>query len=301
LKFWRFNLGMALSGGAARGLAHMGVIKAMEEAGISIDVITGTSMGALVGAMYATQPDIDLIFQKVKDHLDSEIFKQTKIDAVVKWNKEAKENQGFFSRIAGMISKGFIFSTSFSRLSIVSEENFINNIEALVEDIDIRETRIRFGCVALDLNTENEIMLDKGPLRQAVRASCAIPGIMPPVELGSNILVDGGWVNNIPTMPAFQMGSNMVIAVGSRESSAGSFDTVIGVFSRADTAARHALNSVGLQNADVIISPEVNDIPWYEFGMLEELFQRGLNYGRDRIPEIREARRRLRLKKFFFS
>ncbi len=303
MKCLDFRKGLVLSGGAARGLLHLGIIKALEMERFSVDLIVGTSMGALIGAMYASQGSMDKVIGKLETHLNSDVFKETQFEFMSRWSKE-QEPDSFLSRITTTFSKGFFYSNLLSKRSFISEETFAGNINALIDDIDIRDTKIKFGCVALDLCSGDEILMEKGSLRRAVQASCALPVVLPPVEIGPHTLVDGSWVNNVPVGWAYELGAHMVIAVYTRENpSCGvqPFETFLEIVTRADEAARLALSNLEVKKADVIITPDVYDVPWYDFVIWEEMYRRGLRFIRYSIDEIRSTERRLRLKRLLFS
>ena len=172
-------VGLALGGGAARGWAHIGVIRALEEAGIRPDVVCGTSMGALVGAAYAAG----------------------ELDAFEEWAR-GLGLRDVLSNIDVSLSSGFF-----------KGEKLMDFLRGKFVDRDIEDLAMPFAAVATSLHTGTEIWLRHGSTLDAVRASIAVPGLLTPVILDGAVLVDGGLVNPIPVSLARAMGADVLIAV----------------------------------------------------------------------------------------
>ena len=175
----RKRVGLALGGGGARGMAHVGVIRVLEREGIPIDCIAGTSAGSLVGAVYAAG---------LRGHRLLEMALQ------IRWRDIAQlvwPRQGF---------------VSFARL-----EAFLGN---LLGDLSFEDLDLPYAAVTADLATGEQVVLQEGRLAPAVRASCSVPGIVTPVEIDGRFLVDGGVANNLPISVVRDLGAGVVIAVG---------------------------------------------------------------------------------------
>ena len=127
-----FRVGLALGGGAARGVAHIGVIRALEEAKIPIDIITGTSAGALVGACYALTRNVDEVQNRVVSFLQSKEFRRTKLDLLRERKKEDQVPK-FFDNLKAFLKKGVFYTSSVTRISYISEENFVQGINAILD------------------------------------------------------------------------------------------------------------------------------------------------------------------------
>src|SRR5713101_7568039 len=208
--FEGFKVGLALGGGAARGLAHIGVLKALEEGEIPIDLIVGTSIGALVGGVYATTRSASATEKRFLDFIFSKEFKRSKFD-FLRESREARP--GLFYNFISLVKKGIFYSFSMAKTSWVSAEHFEHNINALLDDVPIEQTAIPFAAVAADITRWEEVVLRSGPLRRAVSASSAVPGLLPPVTIEGRTLIDGGWITKVPVVPALNMGADLVIAV----------------------------------------------------------------------------------------
>ncbi len=176
----RPTIALALGGGAARGFAHIGVIRTLLEHGIKPDVIVGTSIGAVVGGCYAAG----------------------RLDEFEEWSRKLTRR--------GLL--GYL-DISLSGSGLISGDKLSSNLEEALGDVRIEELPIPFATIATEVGTGHEIWLTHGRLVDALRASYALPGIFPPVRLGGRWLVDGALVNPVPVSAARVLGGRMVIAV----------------------------------------------------------------------------------------
>ena len=206
----RPKVGLSLSGGGAKGMAHIGILKAIDKAGLKVDYITGTSMGSIIGAMYAAGYSGEQI-EEIAGNLDWDKLlsgKPTFYDVNI-YEKAEYENSALsipFERGKPALTTGLI----------ESEEIWLQFSEIFfpVKDVkDFNQLNIPFKCIATDLSTGDAIVLDKGELVFALRASMAIPGVFPSVPYENTELVDGGIVRNFPVSDLKQMGADYVIGV----------------------------------------------------------------------------------------
>lgn len=174
------TVSLVLGGGGARGHAHIGVIRALEERDFEIRSIAGTSMGAVIGGVYAAG----------------------QLDTYEKWAYKLKGNDVVR-----------LLDFSFSRTSVFKGARIFDVLKELIGEYQIEDLDIGFTSVATSINEQREIWLNSGPLFQAVRASTAVPGVFSPIELNGRTLVDGGLVNPIPIAPTLNDTNDMTIAV----------------------------------------------------------------------------------------
>ena len=283
-------------------MAHLGVLCALERGGITIDLLAGTSMGALVASAYALSPKCNFVVERFRRYLESEEFKRTNPEFLhVHNHEEAPRYEGIFQRFASFIKKGFFYSQSLTKRAPISEENFSQNINFLLDDVEIQETQIPLAIVALDLKSAKEVVMREGSLRTAVKASCAIPGILPPIKIDDRELVDGGWIDRVPIRPARELGADLVIGVDVAEvlDDAEEFNTGLGIVLRTNDISRLALTQIQLKEADVVICPEVYGIHWSDFGHLDECLRAGEQATREKLDEINSLVKRKKLKKIF--
>jgi len=284
------KVGLALGGGAARGLAHLGVIKVLEANRIPIDMIVGTSVGALVGGVYATTRDATATGKRFREFIFSRAFKRARFD-FLKESREARK--GVMSRVVTLFKKGIFYSFSMAKTSWVSAEYFEHNINALLDDVSVEETAIPFHAVCADMLTGSPVVLSRGRLRRVVSASSAVPGLLPPVLVDGRMLIDGGWVAQVPVVPALNQGADLVIAVDvSREleplTERGSG---LNIMVRAAAIRAEALRLMQGRLADVLIEPDVGQVHWADFSAVEECIRRGEAATTERLDDIRHALR----------
>jgi NTE family protein len=251
-------VGLALSGGAARGIAHVGVLRALAEHAIPIDCVAGTSAGSLVGGALASGMPLDEIEALGKS---------------MRW------------RDLGRVT--------LSRLGVQSNERLVEYLRARLPVTRFEELPLPFAAVATDLNSGAAVVMrDEGDLLFAIRASCAIPGWYVPVtdEAGRQ-LVDGGLVANIPSAAARGLGAELVIAVDVNAEGAtflGPPQSIIGVVLQSMMLVQRAASLAQLQEADLIIRPRVGHIRWDEMTRAEELLGAGYEAGVENIDAIKQ-------------
>jgi NTE family protein len=279
---------LALGGGAARGLAHLGVLKVFEEANVPIHMIAGTSLGAMIGGLYAAQPDAVYWMQRGEQFLRSFRSRKTRLEFLQKLEQPANNNRGFFSDMAFLIRKGYFWGVTATKPAFISEKEYQDLIYPLIPDIKIEDTKIPFACVATDIRNGKRIMYTSGSLRTAISASCALPGIFPPVQDDGMMLVDGGWVERVPVLCARDMGADIVIAVDV-SSDVATFEDKSGldIVLRADAVTRIYLNEILARDADVVIHPAVGDTHWADFSNVKEMFKAGETAAHEKLMTIR--------------
>lgn len=229
------KIGLALGGGAARGFAHIGVIKVLEAQGIVPDLVVGTSAGSLVGALYAAGNN-GFALQKMAIDMDEA--------AISDWSVP------FFSQSTGVIKGEAI-------------QNYVNRA---VQGQPIEKLRIPFGAVATDLRNGQPILFRRGNTGAAVRASSAVPGVFQPVRIGNVDYVDGGLVSPVPVSQARKMGADFVIAVNisaqpDAQPASGTFEVLLQTFA----IMGQSLNQYELRQADVVIRPELATMKGSDF------------------------------------
>ena len=287
------KVGLALSGGGARALSHIGVIKVLEELGVKIDVISGTSMGSIIGSFYSSGTGIE----KLKGYVES-----------LDW-------------------KSFLL---FSDFSFVKSGGMINGrrveevLDRFLGDKCFEDCDIKFNCTAVDIISREEVILDSGLLKDAVRASISIPGFFSPVCLNNKVLVDGGIIEPLPTRsikklnPDIIIGSSIVFEnqdrlkafcdLGDKNNKKG--DPVLkkskpNVKRKVSSIPVNTILDISLNimhremilpylgHADILIEPEVGDFGFMDFTKGKEMIARGVEAAEKMIPVLKK---KLRLK-----
>jgi NTE family protein len=293
----KLKVGFALGGGGVRGLASIGVLKALLESGIIPDVIAGTSMGAIVGSLYADSTDIALVESTITNMLTSEEFRQK----VHRLSSSGDMDRGFLDRIFETVKKGYFFYRFLFRESVISAEAFFTEIDRIIPDKHFSELKIPFACMALDIVSGYPLILHSGMARQAVKASSAVPGILPPVSIDGRMCVDGGWVESVPISAARVLGAQFVIGVDvSRETIPIDYKEEIknsmDILFRAGDITRSLMNTLRARDADFIINPVVGDAQWSEFEDVGTYITAGYRAGVNAIPGLKKALRTSKIK-----
>jgi NTE family protein len=284
------KIGLAFGAGGARGIAHVGVLKVLERENIPIDLIVGTSIGALVGAAYAVNPDAIALARRVSEVLDPHAKKEIRLKLLEKsyWDLDFKPD--FFHRLVRTVQKEMFLNLALFRSAVLTEHDLRASVEAFVPDIAIEETRIPYFSTATDLLSGRPVVLDQGSLVRAVMASCAVPGFMPSVEWEGMVLVDGGLIDVLPAIPARENGADVIIGVdvGLILRRNHPVEDGIDAIHRATEIMDYYLSTTGRINADVVIEPVVRNFGWTDFFAFKELMRQGEIAAELKIEEIKE-------------
>ena len=283
------RLGLALGGGGVRGFSHIGVLKVLEREGIDVDLIVGTSAGALIGGAYASGSSPLELHRKVDAYINSPEFESSALKTIgLTVNPSAPT---LWKKVQKAVRLRYYTLSAFFKPAILPLADFEALINHFIPDIDIHATRIPFRVVATDLISGKKIVMSGGSLRKAVLASCAVPGAIDPVHLGDWLLADGGITSVVPVLAARQEGADVVIAVVvDRESAApGQFETAQEIVSRAADITSDRLEEAELQQADVVIRPKIGDLHWADFSRAGSLIQEGETAARIALKDIRGA------------
>lgn len=253
----RKKIGLALSGGAARGFAHLGVIKVLAEHNIPIDCVAGTSAGSIAGAALANGLSVDEIIEMGKK---------------VSWFNMAR--------------------FSFSPKGLLSNTPMDDFFKTHFPYQNFEDLPIPFAAIACDLETGAEIVLkETGDLVTAIRASCAIPGVFVPIEHDGKTLIDGGVVAAVPTKAVKKLGAEIVIAVDVLASGAtywGSPSTLLGVFFQSALMLLRAASKAHHYRADVVIIPQIAHLRPDAIGKMDEFIKAGEEAALEKIDEIKK-------------
>ncbi len=266
---------LVLGGGGARGLAHVGVLQVMEEHGCMPDMIVGTSIGAVIGAMYAQHADIGTVRSRLNEFLSSSFFESVGLDTFYR-----RHETSLFPVIEDWI-QGLRLRLSVTRT--LTHEGMIpaailrEGLEMLLDDADISDCRIPFASVAVDLRSGETRTLRSGSIRDAVAASSSIPGIIAPAVIDGHSLVDGAVTSATPALEAREMGARTVVIIDvSRDMNSVRTPKVgFEIMQRAGDIAAARCNERQLEVADHVLRPEVREYHWARFDQAETLIGAG--------------------------
>lgn len=251
-------VGLALGGGGARGFAEIGVLRVLEQEKVPIDLVVGTSVGSLIGALYADSGRV----------IDLEFIAVT-----------LQEEDIFDASVLSFFSGG-----------LVKGERLERFLRTNLRHAAIEEMPIRFAAVAVDLRSGEPKVFDRGPVAPAVHASCAIPGVFVPVEIDGVTYVDGGVADPVPAGVARRLGAEVVIAVSvpaAVPERAPGNPLQIAMRSSAITAAQ--ISRLRAAEADVVIEPDAGDVAYDDFSQKKRLIDAGIEAAEAAMPAIRAA------------
>ena len=294
-----FKVGLALGGGAARGLAHLGVIKALVESNIPIDIISGTSIGAMIGAIYGANPNIDAAIKNISEYIESPDFDRTRLDLI---KESSLEPNSYFGSLKKVVRTGLFFAVSIRQNSFISEKTYRSNMEQILPPGNIEDCPVKLGLVSMNLRNAREEVSTSGEIIEKVMSSCAIPGIFPPVHSGADTFVDGSWINPIPVSIAKNLGANFVIAVDvapgmdQEEKELNGFEVTL----RAAEGSREYLKEIGMDQADVPLNVDLSDMHWADFSKIDMCIEEGEKTVSNAIDIIKKKLFWKRVRSFFF-
>jgi NTE family protein len=251
----RTGIGLALGGGFARGFAHLGVLKVLEQNQIPISHIAGTSVGSILGAAYASGAPLERII---------ETCRTLRFRDIARWRV--------------------------SRLGLASNHRLGALIGRVFESRQFEDLRIPLAVVATDLSSGEPVVFTRGNLVDAIRASCAFPGLFEPVEIGTRCLADGGLVAPVPTRAVRELGATSVIgiSVGMQDGHRGAPTNIFQVVSRAVNAAQKHQLEIWERHADLVLRPDVQSLAWDDFDHAEEAIEAGAVAARRALSRIQK-------------
>jgi NTE family protein len=251
----RAGLGLALGGGFARGFAHLGVLQVLEQNRIPISFIAGTSVGSILGAAYASGAPLARIIATCRT---------LRFRDIARWRV--------------------------SRLGLASNHRLGDLIEQVFESRRFEDLQIPMAVVATDLANGEPVVFTHGNLSEAIRASCAFPGLFEPVQIGTRCLADGGLVAQVPTCAARELGARHVIAVsvGVEDGQRGAPSNIFQVVCRAVSAAQKHQLEIWERHADLVLRPDVQSLAWDDFDRADEAIEAGAAAARRALPRIQK-------------
>ncbi|MCB1182214.1 patatin-like phospholipase family protein [bacterium] len=282
------KIGLALGSGGARGLAHAGVLEALEEAGIRADVVAGTSMGSIVGGLYAHDPDPARVWERLGAYVGNEEFASYWAPFVPRDENEARDPQSRLAGIFDYMQRKLIAVKTVTRPSMQPESKLRGPLTELFGPIRFSDLQIPFAAMALDLISGEGVIYSDGPLVDGIYASSAIPAVFPPIEKDGRMVCDGGGPYRVPVEACQDMGANLVIAVDIPAFEETHFATGLDMILRSNTIARQRLNAFVCAQADFVIRPAVTEFHWADFGAGEACRARGYAATREALPRLQK-------------
>lgn len=259
----RPKIGVALSAGGVRGFAHVGTLEALTNAGVPIDMISGTSMGAVVGSLYASGLPPEKLWE-ISSHLTMQTITPD-FNVMGLWR--------------------FLFAKK-----LPSSANMANFVQKQVGDIQFEDLKIPFTCAAMDIKTGERIMFDSGPLAIAVRASMNLPGVFEPVQYRHRLLVDGAVVDYLPVESVRKMGADYIIAsVTPPDFFSTTPKTVAAYLLRVGDVRGAAMIEEAAQKANFVLTNRVLDVGTLELNKLHKAGEVGIVEAHQHLEELQES------------
>jgi NTE family protein len=251
----RPGVALALGGGFSRGFAHLGVLRVLEQNHIPISHIAGTSVGSILGAAYASGAPLERII---------ETCRAVRFRDIARWRV--------------------------SRLGLASNHRLGDLIEKAFDSRTFEDLKIPLAVIATDLANGDAVIFTQGNLCDAIRASCAFPGLFEPVKIGTRCLADGGLVAQVPTRAARQLGAKHVVgvSVGVEDGQRGAPSNIFQVVCRAVSAAQRHQLEIWERHADLILRPDVQHLAWDDFERADEAIAAGEAAARRALPRIQK-------------
>lgn len=251
----REGIALALGGGFARGYAHLGVLRVFEEHQLPISCLTGSSVGSILAAAYASGSPLPRIIAKCRE---------IRFRDFAKWRV--------------------------SRFGLASNERLGALVQRFFDSKQFDDLKIPIGIVATDLGTGDPVLFKEGSISDAVRASCAFPGLFEPVRIGTRVLADGGLVAPVPTRAARELGAEVVVgvSVGMHDGHPGAPTNIFQVVSRAVSAAQKHQLEGWERHADLVLRPDVQSLAWDDFHRIDEAVEAGAAAAMSALPQLKK-------------
>lgn len=272
------KVGLCLGGGGSRGYAHIGAIRALTEAGIRIDIVNGTSIGSIIGGMYALYQDVDEMTDRVKQ--------ATAAVNVNHFNlfQHSKEGTSF---LQNWLTEA-VCDMAALRKSIQSHKNNLKALRILFKEARFEDTKIPFSAVAMDIMTGKTVIIKKGKLIDAVLASASIPGIFPPVTRGKRQLVDGYVLANIPVPELRQQGADFIISIGLVEKPNKQYQTGVDLIYYVESIKQKQLDKWATTQSDFHINIDMSRFDATHFENHEVAIERGYSSTQQVMPLLKK-------------
>lgn len=280
---------LALAGGGGRGLAHLGVLRALEEHALRPDAIVGTSIGALFGAMYALNPDAEDVRGRVFRFLNSEVFRDIRLPSEHDFDADSRDDS-WFSRMAIVARQTILYTRAMSDISVADAGALTRVAQLFCGGGSFESARIPIHVTAVHFPSGERKLFSAGNLCMALAASMAVPGVFAPVVIDGERYLDGGLPSEVPSVEArtIARASQLVLAVntGANPDPSHEPSNVLGMLDWAAQVKSLYLRRYQKSEADVVIEPLVGLTQWHDFSNSDDEVGRGYEAALEKIPEF---------------
>ncbi len=293
------RVGLALGGGGARGLAHIGVLEVLEREKICFDLISGTSMGAVIGALYAKEGNLAYLKEKIFSFLERDIIKE--LEEKFSLAQKGQLQQGpTVKKAFFFIREFYIWNIRIVKRWLIDYKPFEVLFKEALNGLKFSDCKIPFLCVAVDLLKGEEVYLEEGLLYEALLASCALPGVFPPLKLEGRYLVDGGVLEALPTLALRRKKVDFVIGINlERKRESKSLRSSMDILLSVDEIRHNKLIEYSKGLADFLFEPDTSGFAWADFSKVSQIVERGKDEALQKISQLKKRLRYRRLFSFF--
>jgi NTE family protein len=280
---------LALGGGGGRGLAHLGVIQALEEHDLKPAAIVGTSIGALFGGMYALNNNIERVIGRVKEVHSSKEFTHLRLPYLI---EAETSDHTWLGKLTAAARESVLYTRAATDPYLTDSEALQDIVNTLCDGNKFADLKITLHVTAVHFPSGETEIFSRGDLIKAIAASMAVPGVFEPIEIDGRLFVDGGLACELPAKQAKMMAEpgQLVVAVdvGARPDPAKKPDTVIGMLDWAIRIKAYYLRQFKAQYADLIIDPMPGFRQWNDFSHPDQEIERGRQTALQQIPDLIE-------------
>jgi len=278
----RPKVGLALGGGGARGYAHIGVLRALQREGIPIDIVVGTSMGAIIGGGYAAGIDLTKL-EKILSNLD--------LNRLLGIPSNTFQEVG---TVAGRIASELFKRVDWRKVEEEGTKSLYKFFALFSRGLELADLKVKFAAVAADIDSGKEVVIQEGSLYRAITASSTVPGLHYPIRYGDRFLVDGGIVDKVPADVAMRLGAEVVIAVDVSAPLAAEVTSSIDVLTQVEAITARELTRVKLKRAQeqlgerlVVLRPELEGISMLSLDQVSAAAREGERETRKYLEQIK--------------
>lgn len=264
---------LALGGGGARGFGHLGALQVVDEQRLPVRAIAGTSMGAVIGAMYLAHGSAQRATEVWREAMSRDLIPAVR---PIRAAPEVGTQEHPLVQVARRIRNRVVVSFAVNRAAVLDETDLLRAFEFLIPDLGVEDLPLPFVAVATDLETGETVHLARGPVREALRASSAIPGLLPAVILDGRSLVDGGVIAEVPIAAARSLGRPVVAVDASADLPPLAADSlVLDTMVRAQMISGRLLREYQLHTPLHVVRPQVGHAAWADWHRFDELIAAG--------------------------
>ncbi|MBN1444543.1 MAG: patatin-like phospholipase family protein [Candidatus Omnitrophica bacterium] len=300
----KYKNAIVLGGGGAKGFAHLGVLTTLEKEGLRPDILCGTSAGSIAGAFYSLYAERINEFENIEETYEFKVLKGMKLDSV----DFEGDKEGFFLKTLYTVKKKLLLVRMLRDNALLKKEDVEPVFKNLFRDIAFEQLPVPLIAVAFDIVSGKDVYIKTGKLWKGILASCSIPGLLPPVEYGDMLLIDGGITNRLPVKCAVLAGAKSITAVDVNRfhSSFGELNSVFDIHMRTDALISSRFDLYNSRMADFIVKPDLGDMRWNNFSRYRYAIEKGREAAKADLPGIKKTKGRMyfyrkRVRKFMGS